>query len=216
MQNLLNKLAGRWHIGLHSNLPHISTLRKRFPQGGPVPRSTGKKKIAIFPGTFDPPTLGHLDIIERGCKLFDHLIVAIGVNPTKEHLFPPDERYAMLKALTRKFPDVSVEAYDDLTVQLVKRRGAAAILRGLRNLSDMDYEFRAALTNRKVAGVETVFIMTREEFGFTSSSLIKQIVLLGGNPRQLKGLLPDPVIRRLIYYRDKKLGTFAAGPREPA
>jgi len=180
------------------------------------PARTGKDKLAIFPGTFDPLTFGHLDIIDRGRKLFDHLIVALGVNPAKEHLFPVEERLAMVRALTRKFPDVSVEAYDGLTVELVKRRGAAAILRGLRNLSDMDYEFRVALTNRKVAGVETVFIMTREEFGFTSSSLIKQIVMLGGNPRQLKDLLPNPVIKRLIYYRDKRLGVFAEPVREPA
>jgi pantetheine-phosphate adenylyltransferase len=180
-----------------------------------APSRSAKNKVAIFPGTFDPLTLGHLDIIDRGRKLFDHLIVAIGINPAKEHLFPVNERLSLVRALTRKFPDVSVEAYEGLTVQLVKRRGAAAILRGLRNLSDMDYEFRVALTNRKVAGVETVFIMSREEFGFTSSSLIKQIVMMGGNPRQLKALLPGPVIQRLTHYRDKRLGAFAEEPREP-
>jgi pantetheine-phosphate adenylyltransferase len=177
-----------------------------------VPASS--PKIAVFPGTFDPLTLGHLDIIDRGRKLFDRLIVAIGVNPGKEHLFSVDERLAVTRQLTKKFKNVTVEAYDGLTMQLVKKRKAAAILRGLRNLADLDYEFRIALTNRKLAGVETVFIMTAEEFGFTSSSLIKQIVALGGNPQQLRSLLPQQVIDRLIYYRDHKLGPFGRQPIE--
>ena len=171
--------------------------------------------IAVFPGTFDPITLGHLDIIDRGRKLFDRLIVAIGVNPEKEHLFPLEERLSLIRQLIKPFKNVSVETYSGLTVQFVQQQNAAAILRGLRNLTDLDYEFRVALTNRKVAGVETVFIMTREEFGFTSSSLIKQIVTLGGDPRKLKELLPAPVIKRLIYYRDKKIGAFATPPKEP-
>jgi len=170
--------------------------------------------IAVFPGTFDPITLGHLDIIDRGRKLFDQLIVAIGVNPEKDHLFPVEERLKMIRSLVKKFPNVSVEAYEGLTVKFVRKHKAAAIIRGLRNLSDMDYEFRVALTNRKVAGVETVFVMTREEFGFTSSSLIKQIVVLGGDPHKLSELLPAPVIERLIYYRKRKLGPFGKAPRD--
>jgi pantetheine-phosphate adenylyltransferase len=175
---------------------------------------TTSPKIAVYPGTFDPPTLGHIDIIDRGRKLFERLIVAVGVNPEKERLFPLEERLSLLRQLTRRFPNVSVESYEGLTVQLVKRRKALAILRGLRNMADLDYEFRIALTNRKVAGVETVFIMTREEFGFTSSSLIKQIVTLGGHPRQLKGLLPALVIERLLHYRKQKGGVFSVQPRE--
>jgi pantetheine-phosphate adenylyltransferase len=169
---------------------------------------------AIFPGTFDPITLGHIDIIERSRRIFDHLIVAIGENREKTELFPVEERLAIIRPLVRRFPNVSVEAYSGLTVDFAKRRRATAILRGLRNLSDLDYEFRIALTNRKVADVETVFIMTREEFGFTSSSLIKQIVTLGGNPHQLRALLPARVIQRLAYYRDHKLGAFAHAPSD--
>jgi pantetheine-phosphate adenylyltransferase len=165
---------------------------------------------------FDPLTLGHIDVIDRGRKLFDELIVAIGVNPGKDQLFSVEERLEITRALTKRFRNVKVEAYEGLTVRLVKKRKAAAILRGLRNLTDLNYEFRIALTNRKVAGVETVFIMTREEFGFTSSSLIKQIVTLGGNPHQLKDLLPERVIERLIYYRAKKLGPFAHQPSDHA
>jgi pantetheine-phosphate adenylyltransferase len=174
-----------------------------------------RQKIAVFPGTFDPITLGHLDIIERGRKLFDRLIVAIGINPEKDRLFPLEERLSLIQQLIKPFGNVTVETYSGLTVQFVQKHNAAAILRGLRNLTDLDYEFRIALTNRKVAGVETVFIMTREEFGFTSSSLIKQIVTLGGDPRQLRELLPAPVIKRLIHYRDKKIGAFATPPNEP-
>lgn len=184
----------------------------------PKPRRTApaarQHTIAVFPGTFDPITLGHLDIIDRGRRLFDELIVAIGVNPEKDHLFPVDERLRMVRSLVKKFPNVSVETYEGLTVKFVQARRASTILRGLRNLSDMDYEFRVALTNRKVAGVETLFIMTREEFGFTSSSLIKQIVTLGGDPHQLRELLPAIVIDRLIAYRARKLGPFGRTPED--
>jgi pantetheine-phosphate adenylyltransferase len=172
------------------------------------------RTTAIFPGTFDPLTLGHLDIIARGRKLFDRLIVAVGINPEKEQLFTIKERLSLIKRLTRKFPNVTTESYAGLTVNLVRDRKANAILRGLRNLTDLDYEFRIALTNRKVAGVETVFIMTSEEFGFTSSSLIKQIVTLGGDPHQLKELLPKEVIKLLIHHRDKKQGAFATAPSD--
>lgn len=169
---------------------------------------------AIFPGTFDPITRGHIDIIERSRKIFDRLIVAIGENREKQDLFPVEERLRIIRPLLRHFSNVSVAAYSGLTVDFAKRNHATAILRGLRNLSDLDYEFRIALTNRKVADVETVFIMTREEFGFTSSSLIKQIVTLGGDPRQLRALLPPGVIKRLIYYRNHKLGAFALAPSD--
>ncbi len=171
-------------------------------------------KIAVFPGMFDPLTLGHIDVIDRGRKLFDQLIVAIGVNPGKDQLFSVEERLQIARSLTKKFKNVRVDSYDGLTVQFVKKHKAATIIRGLRNLTDLDYEFRLALTNRKVAGVETVFIMTREEFGFTSSSLIKQIVTLGGDPHQLRELLPEKVIDRLIHYRDHKLGPFSKQPTD--
>ena len=153
-------------------------------------------------------------MIDRGRRLFDHLLVALGVNPSKDHLFPVEERMELVQKLVKRFPNVSVEAYEGLTVDLVKKRRATAILRGLRNLSDMDYEFRVAVTNRRVAGVETVFIMTREEFGYASSTIIKEIVTLGGDPHQLKALLPKVVINRLEYYRKHKLGAFGHAPRD--
>jgi pantetheine-phosphate adenylyltransferase len=167
---------------------------------------TPETRIAVFPGTFDPVTLGHLDVITRGQKLFDQLIVAIGRNPQKSELFPVEERLEMIRQEVRKHPNVTVEAYSGLTMQLVKKRGAIAILRGLRNMSDLEYEFQIALTNRKVAGIETVFIMTSEDFGFTSSSLIKQIVTMGGHADQLRSLLPKIVIERL-FERLRNSGT---------
>jgi pantetheine-phosphate adenylyltransferase len=177
-----------------------------------MPVNKHRHTLAVYPGTFDPITLGHLDVIDRGRRLFDHLIVAIGVNPVKDHLFPVEERLDMVRKLVQRFANVSVESYEGLTVQLVKKRRATAILRGLRNLSDMEYEFRVAITSRRVAGVETVFIMTREEFGYTSSTIIKEIVTMGGSPHQLKELLPKPVIERLDYYRSHRLGAFGQVP----
>ncbi len=169
-------------------------------------------KIAVFPGTFDPPTLGHIDIIHRGYKLFDHLIVAIGRNPEKSELFPVARRLELIRGLVADLPTVSVEAYEGLTVELVRKRGAIAILRGLRNMTDLEYEFQLALTNRAVADVDTVFIMTNERFGFTSSSLIRQIAALGGNLDNLSSLLPPGVITQLREYRDKKAGPFREPP----
>ncbi len=173
------------------------------------------RRIAIFPGTFDPITRGHLDVIERGCRLFDQVIVAIGKNPDKTQLFPVEDRIAMIRGLLAKIPNTTVEAYSGLTVELVRRRRAVAILRGLRNMTDLEYEFQLALTNRAVADVDTVFIMTNERFGFTSSSLIRQIAAFGGDLKSLSGLLPHVVIQKLRQYRDCKLGPFAQAPVEP-
>ena len=181
---------------------------------GPRTTAPPRHTLAVYPGTFDPITLGHLDVIDRGRRLFDHLLVALGVNPSKDHLFPVEERMELVQKLVKRFPNVSVEAYEGLTVDLVKKRRATAILRGLRNLSDMDFEFRVAITNRRLAKVETVFIMPREEFGYTSSTIIKEIVTMGGHPKQLHGLLPKLVIQRLEYYREHKLGGFALAPRD--
>lgn len=149
---------------------------------------------AIFPGSFDPITNGHLDVIGRGVQLFDRLIVAVGQNPAKEDLFTPDERVEMIRELTRAYPRVTVESYDCLTVEYAARIKANVMLRGLRNLTDVQYEFQLAMTNRRVAGIETVFIMTSEEYGFVSSTMVREIALLGGDvskliPRRVNDLL---------------------------
>jgi pantetheine-phosphate adenylyltransferase len=149
---------------------------------------------AIFPGTFDPITNGHLDVINRGIKLFDELIVAVGRSPIKNPLFTPEERVEMIAELIADIPGVSVESFDGLTVEYAAKKKADAILRGLRSLTDVQYEFQLAMTNRAVAGIETVFVMTSEQYGFTSSTLIRQIASLGGN---LSNLIPENVHNRL-------------------
>jgi pantetheine-phosphate adenylyltransferase len=153
------------------------------------------KRLVVFPGTFDPITNGHLDVIGRGAKIFDELIVAVGENPDKPSLMPQDERAEIIRQVVRKFPNVRVETFGGLTVDFVRKAGAHAILRGIRNSSDLQFEFQVALTNRVVAGVETVFIMTSTEYAFTSSSLIKQIARMGGDvsalvPREVLGHIP--------------------------
>ncbi len=149
---------------------------------------------AIFPGSFDPITNGHLDVIHRGMKLFDELVIAVGRSPVKNQLFTPEERVEMIAELITDMPDVSVEAFEGLTVKYAARKKADVILRGLRSLTDVQYEFQLAMTNRAVAGIETVFIMTSEQYGFTSSTLIREIASLGGD---LSNLIPKSIYERL-------------------
>ncbi|AQT67084.1 Phosphopantetheine adenylyltransferase [Anaerohalosphaera lusitana] len=149
---------------------------------------------AIFPGSFDPITKGHIDVIERGVKLFDRVIIAIGQNPTKDQLFTPAERVEMIRELVTDMPRVTVQSYACLTVEFAKQVHADVMLRGLRNLTDVQYEFQLAMTNRAVAGVETVFIMTSEEYGFVSSTMVREVALLGGD---VSNLIPAPVYKRL-------------------
>jgi len=149
---------------------------------------------AIFPGTFDPITNGHLDVIERGRKLFDELIVAVGTSPIKNPLFTPEERVEMIQELLAETPRVSVESFGGLMVEYAKRKRANVILRGMRSLTDVQYEFKLAMTNRAVAGLETVFIMTSAEYGFTSSTLIREVAALGGN---VSNLIPKPIYDRV-------------------
>jgi len=149
---------------------------------------------AIFPGSFDPITNGHLDVVSRGVKLFDELIIAVGRSPIKEPLFTPQERVEMIAELIKDMPRVSVESFEGLTVKYAKQRKADVILRGLRSLTDVQYEFQLAMTNRSVAGIETVFIMTGEQHGFTSSTLIREVASLGGD---VSRLVPKIVYARL-------------------
>jgi len=151
---------------------------------------------AIFPGSFDPLTNGHLDVIERGVKLFDELVVAVGRSPIKNQLFTPEERVEMITELLeeKQMSAVSVESFEGLTVEYAASKKANVILRGLRSLTDVQYEFQLAMTNRAVAGIETVFIMTSEQFGFTSSTLIREVASLGGD---LSNLIPKNIIEHL-------------------
>ena len=149
---------------------------------------------AIFPGSFDPITNGHLDVISRAMKLFDELIIAVGRSPVKNQLFTPQERVEMITELTADMPGVSVESFDGLTVEYAAKKKADVIMRGLRSLTDVQYEFTLAMTNRAVAGIETVFVMTSAEYGFTSSTLIREIASLGGD---VSNLIPENVSKRL-------------------
>lgn len=162
------------------------------------------KHLAVFPGSFDPMTYGHLDVIERGRKLFDELIVAIGRNPGKDVLFTADERLELATELVGEMTGrddglapVTVRAYNGLTVDFARSVGATALLRGVRNLSDLQYEVQQAVTNREVAGLETAFVVAGQSFAYTSSSLIRQITALGDDLKALSGMCPPPVIEAL-------------------
>lgn len=161
---------------------------------------TRKYVRAIFPGSFDPITNGHLDVIKRGMKLFDELIVAVGRSPIKNQLFNPQERVEMIAELIKDMSGVSVESFEGLTVEYAAKKKADVILRGLRSLTDVQYEFQLAMTNRAVAGIETVFIMTSEQYGFTSSTLIREVASLGGD---LSNLIPESIQDRLRHRFDK-------------
>ena len=152
---------------------------------------------AVFPGQFDPITNGHLDVIRRGVKLFDELVVAVGVNPDKRELFTLDERVHIMKDLLADIPGTRLEQYTGLTMDFVRKMESTTILRGIRDATDLRYEFQLAMANRAVGGVETVFIMTGDQFALTSSSLIRQVVQLGGDVKQLKTILPQTVISAL-------------------
>ena len=149
---------------------------------------------AIFPGSFDPITNGHLDVIERGIKLFDELIIAVGQSPVKKELFSLDERVEMIRGLVAGNPRITVQSYKCLTVEFAARVKADVMLRGLRNLTDVQYEFQLAMTNRSVAGIETVFVMTSEKYGFVNSTMVREVALLGGD---VSGLIPVSVYERL-------------------
>jgi len=181
----------------------------------PVSSKSSIRRIAVFPGQFDPITNGHLDVIRRGILLFDELVVAVGINPEKKELFGLEERVEMIRSVTRDLPSVRVEFYRGLTVDFVRSVRATAILRGIRDVSDLRYEFQLALTNRAVGGVETVFIMTGDQFALTSSSLIRQIVSLGGNLHQLSPLLPSIVVDKLLI-KQKNGSLLSKQPDAPA
>jgi pantetheine-phosphate adenylyltransferase len=152
-------------------------------------------KIAVYPGTFDPITNGHLDIIQRGLKLFDRLIVAIVTNGSKHPMFTVDERLEMLKTTLWDIPNVEVDSFDGLLVDYVSKKGADTILRGLRAVSDFEYEFQMALMNRKLAkNIQTVFLMTGLRWIFISSSIIKEASRFGGDTQ---GLVPACVYKKL-------------------
>ncbi len=152
-------------------------------------------RIAIYPGSFDPVTNGHLDILERGLNLFDKIIIAILTNPKKNFLFTLNERIEMLEESLKKFSNVEIDTFDGLTVDFASQRNAQGILRGLRALSDFEYEFQMALMNRRLnREVQTVFLMTGLRWIYTSSSIIKEAAQFGGS---ITGMVP-PIVEKKI------------------
>jgi pantetheine-phosphate adenylyltransferase len=155
-------------------------------------------RTAIFPGTFDPITNGHLDIAKRAAELFDHLIVAVYAHPIKTLLFSTDERLEMARKAFQGWPNVTVESYDGLTVDVAREKGAKAIIRGLRVVGDFEFEFQMALMNRTLApNIESVCLLTTKEYYFLSSSIVKEVAKLEGD---ISGLVPPHVV---IALRDK-------------
>ena len=160
-----------------------------------VIRGLLRKVTAIYPGSFDPPTNGHLDLIERGSHIFEELVVAILRNADKTPLFSVGERRAMLEDLTAKFKNVRVDTFDGLTVDYAAKVKAGAVLRGIRALSDYEYELQMALMNRKLRpDLETVFMMPAEQYSYLSSRLVREVARLGGD---ISGLVPEIVEQRL-------------------
>jgi len=150
---------------------------------------------AVFPGTFDPPTVGHLDIITRAAAAFDEVIVATGVNQSKNRLFSPEERLEMLTELTAPFGNVRVGSFEGLLVDYCRAEGAGVVLKGLRSAADYDYELQMAQLNHAMTGVDTMFLPTRSEHSFVSSSWVKEIARLGGD---VVAFVPPSVHSRLL------------------
>lgn len=174
------------------------------PRRVDLPLAMPASHIAIFPGSFDPPTYGHMDVIRRGRRLFDELIVAVGRNPSKQHLFSIEERVTLLEEMVLEIEasepglaPVRVEAFSGLTVDFAKRIGATVLLRGIRNLSDLQNEIQQALTNREIAHLETAFVVAGQSFAYTSSSLIKQLTAMGSDLASLHSMVPPKIVSAL-------------------
>jgi pantetheine-phosphate adenylyltransferase len=149
---------------------------------------------ALVPGSFDPPTNGHLDVVERCSELFDRVVVAVANNPSKAPMFSAAEREALLEECCASWPNVEIESFDGLLVDLVAKTGADVIVKGLRAITDFEYELQLAQMNRHLADVDTMFVATKPDLGYLSSSLIKEVASFGGS---VEDLVPEPVTRAL-------------------
>lgn len=159
------------------------------------------KHAAIYPGSFDPLTLGHLDLIERASHIFEEVIVAVGINSRKKTFFSADERMAMVKASVKGFNNVKVDAFDGLLVNYARAKGIHVLLRGLRAFSDFEYEFQMALANRKMASeIEMIFLMPKETFSYISSSTVREIAERGGD---VTPFVP-PAVKRFVEKKMKR------------
>ena len=174
-----------------------------------TPPKPSPHHLALYAGSFDPITYGHLDVLARARHIFDELVLGLGYNPDKTALFTFEERTEMAQKLIDELlanePDgapIRVERYQGLTVDFAQKIGAAVILRGIRNITDLAVETQLAITNRQVADIETVFIVTGEQFAYTSSGLIRQVAALGGSLDRLENIVPPLVLERMRQKRD--------------
>ncbi len=153
------------------------------------------KHIAVYPGTFDPVTNGHIDLVERSLRIFGEVIVAVAENPKKQPLFTLDERLGMLREVTKNYKNVTIEGFDGLLVDYIKKKKAVAIIRGLRAVSDFEYEMQMALMNRRLdSNIETVFLMPNVEYSFITSTIVKEAASYGGD---ISSLAPSVVVEKL-------------------
>jgi len=158
-------------------------------------------KIAIYPGTFDPVTNGHIDILERALKLFDKVIITIARNTAKNPLFTEEERITLLRQVTKHFKNVEVDSFEGLLVEYVEKRGAISVVRGLRAMTDFEYELQMALMNRKLdETMETIFLMPNEKYTYLSSNFVREIARLGGD---VSKFVP-PVVLKALRQKNKK------------
>jgi len=168
-----------------------------------------KKRIAVYPGSFDPVTFGHLDIIERAARIFDHVIVSVFVHSAKKHLFPINERVAMLKTALKGRKNVSVDCFEGLLVDYVKQKKTGVVIRGLRAISDLEYEFQIAAINRTLyPGIETVFFMPRQRYTYLSSSVVRDIAHFHGD---VSRLVPPHVAKAIANRKKTGSSPFRVG-----
>jgi pantetheine-phosphate adenylyltransferase len=185
----LEEAQAKLHTDLHEGDPLSAKLKIPSMQPNPA------RVVAIYPGSFDPITSGHLDLIERGARIFDRLIVSVLRNETKQPLFSIEERMEMLCEAVQGLPNVEVDSFNGLLTQYAASKNATALLRGIRAISDYEYELQMAHMNRRLApGIETIFLTAREAHSFISSRLVKEVISLGGN---ISGLVPPFVEQRL-------------------
>jgi pantetheine-phosphate adenylyltransferase len=163
-----------------------------------------KSVVAVFSGVFDPITEGHLDIIRRGSGIFNKLIVAVGTNPEKHELFSKDERVTLIRELTKAMPNVEVHGYEGLTIDFVRSIGGTVILKGIRDTVDLRYELQQANTNRLAGGIETLFLLAADRYALTSSTLIKQVAMMGGDVSSMVPPLINEHLHQKLAERKKQ------------
>lgn len=172
------------------------------------------ERIAIYPGTFDPPTNGHLDIVHRAARLFDRVVVGVGMNPAKKTFFTDDERISLMREACSGTPNVEVQGFDTLTVEFANKVGARSVIRGIRVLSDFEFEFEMANMNRRLAPeIEMVFLMTAPEYLFLSASRVKELAAFGAS---VEGMVPPNVAKRLAARAKGGARGMRTGATEPS